>query len=194
LVSGDVMHFAGDPVEHVLLLTDGRVKKSQLSECGREAILRLVVPGEVISEVALVRRGTHSSTAQAIQDCKVLVWDSLTFETFLDCFPALRKNAQRILERRLTELQSRVFQVSTKTASPRLAYGLVRLVERLGQRVNSHVEIDVSQEILAQMTGMSAHEVCKLLNAWKAQGLVKLRRGIIEIHDVACLVGLCRVG
>ena len=33
-VSGDVIHFVGDPIKQVLLLTDGCVKKSQLSQGG----------------------------------------------------------------------------------------------------------------------------------------------------------------
>ncbi len=131
--SGDVIHFGGDPIKQVLLLTDGSVKSSLLSQNGREAILRLAVPGEVISELVLVPGGTHSSTAQALQDSKVLAWDSTTFEAVLDCFPGLRRNAQRILERRLEELQSRFLEVSTKTASPRLAYGLVHLLDRCGE-------------------------------------------------------------
>jgi len=192
-VSGEVMYFEGDPIKQVLLLTDGRVKESQLSVCGREVTLRLTIPGELISNLALLPGGTHSSTAQALRECKVLAWDSATFEGVLNRFPRLRSNANRILERRLAELECRFIQVSTKTATPRLAYGLVHLMDQLGRGVNSHIEIDVLQEDLAQMTAMTPFQVCLLLNEWKGQGLVKLRKGIIEIHNVPSLRGLCKV-
>jgi CRP-like cAMP-binding protein len=190
--SSDVMFFVDDPIRQVLLLTEGLVKKSQLSQGGREAILRLTVPGEVISELALVSGGTHSSTAQALQDCKVLVWDSATFEAASVRFPGLRRNAHHILERRLAELEYRFCVVSTKTASPRLASGLVQLMDHLGQRVNHHIEINIKQEVLAQMTGMTSFQVCHLLNLWKVQGVVKLRKETIEIHSVPGLMDLCR--
>jgi CRP-like cAMP-binding protein len=192
--SGEVMYFVDDPIRQVLLLTDGRVKVSQLSENGREVTLRLTVPGELISSLALVPGGTHSSSAQALRDCKVLAWDSAIFEAALDRFPGLRTNARGILERRLAELECRFIQVSTKTASPRLAYGLVHLMDQLGRKVNSHIEIDVSQEVLAQMTAMTLFQACRLLNEWKGQGVVKLRKGIVEIHSVPSLRSLCRVG
>src|SRR5260370_16257439 len=105
----------------------------------------------------------------------------MAFETVLDCFHGLRRNAQRILERRLEELQSRFLEVSTKTASPRLAHGLVHLLDRCGRRVNSHVEIDISHEVLGQMTAMSSPEVSKLLSRWKGQGLLKLLLRTLEI-------------
>jgi CRP-like cAMP-binding protein len=190
--SGDVMYFVDDPIKQVLLLTEGLVKKSQLSQGGREAIVRLTVPGEIISEVALVPRGTHSSTAQALQDCKVLAWDSAAFEAASVRFPGIRSNAHRILERRLAELESRFSVVSTKTASPRLASGLVHLMDHLGQRVNSHIEVNITQEVLAQMTAMTSFQVCHLLNLWKRQGLVQLRKAAIEIHSVPRLMALCR--
>jgi CRP-like cAMP-binding protein len=189
--SGDAVFFADDPKEQVLLLTDGRVKVSQFSESGKEVILRLIVPGEIISELTLVPGGTHSSTAQALQDCKVLAWDSASFNAALERFPELRKNADHILERRLEELTCRFLVVATKTASPRLANGLVHLLDHVGERVGGHVEINVSQEALGQMTAMNSSSVCRLLATWKRQGIVKLRKETIEIHSVPHLLSLC---
>lgn len=189
--SGDVAFFAGDPKDQVLLLTDGRVKVSQFSESGKEVILRLIVPGEIISELTLVPGGAHSSTAQALQRCKALAWDSTSFNAALERFPELQKNADHILERRLDELHRRFLVVATKTASPRLANGLVHLLDHVGQRVGGHVEINVSQEALGQMTAMNSSSVCRLLATWKRQGIVKLRKETIEIHSVPHLLSLC---
>jgi CRP-like cAMP-binding protein len=191
-VSGEVIYSVGDPIKQVLLLTDGRAKKSQFSESGREVILRLSVPGEVISEHALMREGRHSSTALALQDCKVLAWESATFKAALESYPDLRWNVKRILESRLAELDCRFFEVSTGTASPRLANSLVHLLDHIGRRVDGHIEINVSQEALGQMTAMTPTSVCRLLNTWKRQGLVKLRKEIIEVHSVPLLLGLCK--
>lgn len=191
-MSREVMYFAGDPIKQVLLLTEGRVKITQLSESGTEVILRLSVPGELISELALVPGGSHSSTAQALQDSTVLTWDSATFEAALERFPGFRSNAKRILERRLEEFERRYCEVSTETVSPRLAHSLVRLLDQIGHKVSSHIEINVSQEALAQMTAMTSFTVCRLLTNWEEQGFVKLRREKIEIHSVSRLLSLCK--
>jgi len=187
-----VMYFAGDPIEQILLLTEGRVKITQFSEHGTEVIVRLCIPGELISELALVPGSKHSSTAQALQDCKVLAWDSATFEAALARLPAFRCNAKRILEQRLQELERRFCEVSTETIAPRLAHGLVRLLDQIGRKVNAHFEIDVSQEALAQMTSMASFTVCRLLTNWENQGLLRLRRETIEIHSVPRLMNLCK--
>src|SRR6266403_375892 len=189
---GEVMYFAGDEIEQVFLLTEGRVKITQFSERGTEVILRLCIPGEVISELALVPGSRQSPTAQAVQDCKVLAWDSAIFEAAIERFPVLRCNAKSILEQRLQELERRFCEVSTETVSPRLAHGLVRLLDQIGRKVNSHVEINVSQEALAQMTAMTSFTVSRLLTNWENQGLLRVRRQAIEISDFLPLMGLCK--
>lgn len=189
--AGEVVFLADDPISHVLLLTHGCLKKSQFSEGGQEVVLRLVVPGEIISEPTLVAGGRHSSTVFAIQDSRALAWELANFHSSLKCFPDLRRNVGRILERRLAELARRYWELSTKTASPRLANGLVYLADQIGERVDGHLEVKVSQEILGRMTGMNSFSVCRLLSKWRAQGIIRLRRETIEIHSVPHLMNLC---
>jgi CRP-like cAMP-binding protein len=189
--TGDVVYLADDPITRVLLLTDGCVKKSQFSESGQEVVLRLGVPGEVISEPTLVSGDKHSATVIAIEDSKALAWEVANFNAALKCFPDLRRNVGRILESRLAELSNRFWQLTTKTASPRLANGLVYLVDQIGERVDDHVEVKVSQETLGRMTGMNSFSVCRLLSKWRAQGIIRLRRETIEIHSVTHLLNLC---
>jgi CRP-like cAMP-binding protein len=185
------MYYMGSPITHVMLLMNGCVKKSQISESGIEVVLRLTAPGEVISEHALGSGRKHSSTAQALEDCTVLAWESATFNAALRSFPDIRMNAQHILENRLAELSGRFWEVSTKAASPRLANGLAHLLPRIGRPVDGHIEINVTQEVLGQMTTLTSTEVCRQLSIWKKQGIVKLQRGTIEVHCLPTLLSLC---
>jgi len=188
-----VIFFAGDPITETLLLIDGRAKLTQFGESGKEVILRLIAPGDVIGELGLAPGSRHSSTAQALQDCKVLVWDAATFEATLERFPVLQRNANRILVWQLDELERRFCETATELASPRLAHALVRLLDKIGHKVNSHVEINVSQEALAQMTAMTPSTVSRLLTNWEKQGLLRVRREAIEIHSFLPLLSLCKV-
>jgi CRP-like cAMP-binding protein len=189
--AGESMYFMGDPIAQVLLLTDGCVKKSLLSEGGLEVVVRLTAPGEIVSEHALATGCKHSSTAQAIEGCETLSWEPEIFRAALRSFPDLQRNAQHILESRLAELSGRLWEVSTKAASPRLANGLAHLLERIGRHVDGHIEINVTQEVLGQMTALTSTEVCRQLSILRKQGIVKLQRGTIEIHSVPNLLSLC---
>jgi CRP-like cAMP-binding protein len=186
--SGDVIHSSDDLITQVLLLMDGRIKRSQFSENGQEVVLRLGVPGEIISVPTFLPRGTHSSTVVALQDCNVLAWESASFNAMVERSPGLLKNVQVLLNSRLADIAQRFIEASTKATSPRLARSLVHLVDRIGEKVDDHIELRVSQETLGQMTGMAFNSVSRLFSVWKGQGIVKLRRGIVEIHSLPNLL------
>lgn len=192
-LSGNVIHSAEDPITQVMLLMEGRIKKSQFSEKGQEVILRLVVPGETISVPTLLPGSKHSSTVLALQPCSVLAWESASFNVMVQRFSNLQKNVELILLSRLDDLTQRFCEVSTKATSPRLAISLAYLVDRIGERVDDHIELRVSQETLGQMTGMTLNSVWRLLSIWKGKGIVKLRRGYVEIHSLPRLLSFAEL-
>jgi CRP-like cAMP-binding protein len=145
----------------------------------------------LIGEVGLLSGSKHSSTAQALQECEVLVWATDIFDAALLRFPVLQRNVNSILGRRLSDIQSRITRISsTQVASKRLAHELVDLANQMGRRVNSHVEIKIPQEALAQMTAMGLFTLNRILSSWETQGLLRVHRKRIEIHDSLRLSGL----
>lgn len=188
----DVIFFEGAPTKEVFLLTRGCVRTTQVSESGVEVILRLDLPGELIGALGMGAEGKHTSTAHAVEECKTLVWDTLTFEAMAERFPILQRNTHRILDRRICELERRLCEISTATSSPRLAHTLVRLLEKMGRESNGEIELNVPQESMAQMTAMTPFTVSRVLSKWEQQGLVSVRRGRIAVRSYEGLLRLCQ--
>jgi CRP-like cAMP-binding protein len=133
----------------------------------------------------------HSSTAKAMQICQVLIWDLPTFKANLDRFPQLFRNAMSIGVRQMNELSRRICEISTGTALPRLAHSLIRLSGQIGHRVNSHFELHLTQEVLAQMTAMNIYTLNRQLSQLQEQGLVACHRGTVVVRDLPGLEQLC---
>jgi CRP-like cAMP-binding protein len=190
-VRGETIFFTGDLVKKVLLLVEGSVKLARISQRGDEVILRLHGPGEVVGMPDWVPGESHSYTAQALQTCRVLAWNANKMQSAKERFPQLQRNAGKIIERALTNLQRRFCATTTGEVRSRLALGVAQALEQIGQEVDSHVEICLSQEELGQMTAVSPWAVCRELKKWERQGLVRLRREVIEVHNVQGLLGLC---
>ncbi|MGB7847994.1 MAG: Crp/Fnr family transcriptional regulator [Candidatus Acidiferrum sp.] len=186
------LFFMGEPVGKVLLLVEGCVKLTQFTERGDEVILRLQKPGEVVGRPDWAPGELHSYTAQALQECRVLVWDARTLQTAKEVFPQLQRNVNKLIGSALNKLQLRYCAIATGEVRTRLAQGVLQVLEEIGQKVNSHVEICLSQEELGQMTGVSHWAVCRELTKWEQEGLVTGRRGVIEVQNVPGLLSLCR--
>jgi CRP-like cAMP-binding protein len=188
---GDVIFWIGYPIREIFLLTEGRVKMTQQTELGNEIILRLNVPSQVIGPTCLAPGGKYSSTAQTLQASKAFVWSAAAFEALYKRFPLLQSNAMGILAQQVSEISLRICTVSTEEIPPRLAHGLLYLAGQLGRKRNGVFEIDVTQEILAQMTAMTSCSANRQLSRWEQQGVVICRRNSIVIRDIPCLEHLC---
>jgi len=187
---GEMLHFEGDPVRRLFLLTSGSVKITKLGRGGEEVILRLTVQGDVLGAVGLFSCGVHCTTAEVFRPGGALVWEAQVFQDLVERFPVLHRNSVAILEEHLRELEERFREVATERVGPRVALQLLRLVKTIGRPVDAGVEIGLSREELAQMTGTTLFTVSRLLSAWEARGVVRPRREAVAICDVQSLCAI----
>ena len=180
----------GDPVRQVILLTSGSAKIVQFGQRGTEVILELKGPGEVVGTLGLQPQDRHGSMAQTLVASTALVWDVAVFDTFTLRSVQLRRNIANLLCRQLHELEERYCEVSTEKVSVRLSHQLVRLLNQLGRRVNGRLEIRVSREELAQLTGTTLFTVSRLLSDWNQRGIVSTRRQAVSVHNLQALAEL----
>lgn len=187
---GEMLFCEGDSVQRVLLLDSGLAKVTQLGASGTEVILRFGVPGDVLGAERLKSSGCHSTTAWAFRPCRALIWEAAVFRSLVERFPVMRENMVQILEEHLRELQQRFREVATEKVGARVARQLMRLLEQMGRPVNGAVELSLSREDLAQMTGTTLFTVSRLLSAWELRGILTPRREAVTISDIELLAAV----
>jgi CRP/FNR family transcriptional regulator, nitrogen oxide reductase regulator len=183
----ETIYQEGDSVRRIILLVSGCVKITQLGENGSEVILRLNGSGDVIGKTDINKHARHCSKAQALSASTALIWDASVFEALSVRFPALRKNTLRSVSSQLEELEQRFREVSTEKVASRLSREIVRLLAQVGRVVNGTVEIALSREELAQLTGTTLFTVSRLLSDWDQRGIVSTRREAVSVNDLVAL-------
>lgn len=187
LARGQMLYVEGDPIKQVLLIHSGLAKCTKLGQNGTEVILRYCVPGDVLGILGLFSTKRHCTTGQAFRSCRATVWDGQTFKALVEAHPILHCNMVGVLNSYMLELEDRFREVATERVGPRVARQLVRLLKQLGRPVNGAIEVSLSREDLAQMTGTTLFTVSRLLSSWQARGLVIPRREAVTICDVGSL-------
>jgi len=185
-----IIFIDGDPIEQVVLLLSGSAKMTQLGHTGTQVILRLNRLGDVLGGFGTALKDRQCCTAETLEDCRALVWESATFGPLTDRFPVLRRNVLRILEERLRDLEERFREVSTEDVASRLSSQLVRLASQIGKQETGGVQINLSQQELAQLTGTTLFTVSRLLSQWKKEGTVTTRRESVSIRSVPALAAI----
>ena len=173
-----------------MLLLSGSAKMTQFGSTGTEVILRLNRSGDVLGGFGNALKDRQCCTAETLEDCHALVWESASFEPLTDRFPLLRRNVLRILEERLRELEERFREVSTENVASRVSSQLVRLASHIGKQETEGVQVNLSQQDLAQLTGTTLFTVSRLLSQWKKDGTVTTRREAVSIHSIPALTAI----
>jgi CRP-like cAMP-binding protein len=180
----------GDPVKFIFVLISGRVKIIETSRGGTEVILSTRRQGEVVGGLGLIPGSPHTRTALALERCHMFIWEAEEFHSLFERYPKLALNSSRILSERLRELEQRFQELATQPVAPRLARTLVRLFNEDEDAIRKPAPIALSNEELAQMTGMTSFTVSRLLSEWEQRGILISQRRCVLIKDLPGLKAL----
>lgn len=182
----------GEPAEEFFVLTDGRVKLTQLTPEGHQTVLHMLGTGDAFGGAGAFGDTTYPISAEAVEASTALSWTSATMRHLLETEQTIALNALRFVSGRLHDLQRRYRQLTTERVERRVARALLRLVRDAGRRVDAGIEISfpVSRQDIAEMTGTTLYTVSRLLSSWEAQGIVHGGRQHIVLTKPHALVAI----
>jgi CRP/FNR family cyclic AMP-dependent transcriptional regulator len=183
-----LFHERGAP-DRVLVLQAGFVKLSRLSDDGREVILAIRGPGDLLGEQSAIDGRPRSATATALDDVTALVLSGRDFIGLLEREPRISLVVLQMLSNRLREADVGRMELSLQDATARVAARILELSRRFGDGGEPRVDIDlpISQEELAGWTGCSRDSVVKALQAMRSLGWIETSRRRITVLDVEAL-------
>lgn len=180
----------GDPATTFYILDVGQVRITQLTPEGNQVILRFIRVGELFGGIAALGVETYPASAHAVQDSQALSWDTETMRALILRFPQLGLNVLEHAAQTIVQMQDRVRELQTERVERRVARALLRLARQAGVRVEQGVLIDLplSRQDLAEMTGTNLYSVSRILSAWEKQALVQTGRERVVVRQPHQLV------
>lgn len=178
----------GDHSDTVFVVVEGRVKITLDTPEGREIVLAVDGPGDLLGafEAVDVHGGPRTASNVALEplQCWVITGDQL--RAFLDARPRVSGVLLRWVIRRLHVADRRRTETGSLDVAHRLARFLVELGDQNG-RVHAggtDVDIPLTQDELASLIAASRDSVVRALTSLRARGLVTTGRRRITITDV----------
>ncbi len=179
----EMLYIQGSPVRNVALIRSGSVKITQLCPNGNEVLLWMYGVGNVIGALSESISREYTCSARAVDKSTALVWDYAAFQGLMQQCPQFSENASQILTSRLNELEERFREVATEKVARRVANALLRLLKHVGKKVPGGVEVSLSREELAQMTGTTLFTISRVLSRWGEMGFVRPKREAVVVCD-----------
>ncbi len=194
--AGEAIFHKGDPGISMMSIVAGRVKISVASPDGKEAVLAVLGPGEVLGEMAILEDRDRSADATALDASELLVLQKRDFIPFLERNPAICIRLLRILCERLRRTSALVEDRTFLSLPARLAKTLLDLADRAGRETaeGTRIDFNMSQKIFGGLLGASRESVNKQLHAWQAEGLLTIGRGYVVLARPDDLARVIDVG
>jgi CRP-like cAMP-binding protein len=186
---GTALFHERQDADRVLVLLHGCVKLSSLSDGGKEVVLAIRGPGDLLGELGAIDGEPRSASATALEPVEAMSVSAGDFRSFMEKHPRVALIVLRMLSRRLRDADRKRVEFAAEDSMTRVAARIVELSERFGDEVSNGLEIDlpISQEELAGWTGCSRDSVVKALQAMRGLGWIETERRRIVVRDVEAL-------
>jgi len=172
----------GDSADAVFFILQGRIKLTVLSEQGKEAVVGLLEPGQFFGECCLNGVPVRTSTATTMEDCTITVISKQTMLATLRDEPAMAEFFMAYLLARNTRIEEDLVDQLFNSSEKRLAR-LLLILARFGEDGSSRpIDIDISQETLAEMIGTTRSRVSYFMNKFRRLGFISYDAKI-QVHE-----------
>ena len=179
----------GDPGDGMMVVLAGRVKISNCSADGKEAVLNFIDPGQVFGEIALLDGKPRTADATSMEATELFVLRRRELLPFLESRPEVAIRLIEVLCGKLRHTTLMVEDVMVLNLGPRIARALLRLAEEHGRRHGNAIRLDMRlrQRELGGYVGLSREITNRQLKAWREEGLIAVDGGHITVLDEAGL-------
>lgn len=184
---GQYIFKEGDPAEWFHVLTSGTVKCVKSSAEGKEAVLKVLLPGDLFCcEAAVFDGKPHPGCAQPMGPVTVLKIRKQAY------FKLLKENPQAAIEiikylgNRLNEAQETAKTFALERADQRIASLLAKLAERMGKETPNGLLLDIrlTRQDLADMAGLALETTIRMISKLTRKGLLGKSGRCLVIKDL----------
>lgn len=185
LNKGQILFHEGDRGERLYIITDGKMKLGHTSTDGRESLLAVLGPGELLGELSLFDPGPRTATATALTDTSLMGLGHAALRPWLTGRPEVAEALLQALAVRLRRTNEQMADLVFSDVPGRVAKTLLELGEKFGRPLPDgiHVTHDMTQEELAQLVGASRETVNKALADFAARGWIRLESRSVVLID-----------
>ena len=166
------VYLEGDEPARVYFVKAGRVKTVKTTASGKELITGLYGPGEFFGYLPLLEHTTHSDSAVAVDDSKLVYIPQDDFSRLLLRNPEVGQQFIRLLAGRVSEREQQLLAMAYSSIRRRVADTLLRLHEQAGDAADAAIYL--SRDDMAAVVGTASESLIRTLSEFKQDGLIEL--------------------
>jgi CRP/FNR family transcriptional regulator, cyclic AMP receptor protein len=186
---GTVVFREGEPSDMVFLLQSGRIRL--FKQVGAiERSLRVVRPGDLFGELALLQGSHRQSTAVALDESLALAFDHATFHQVAQTNPDVGLRVIGQIVRRLRDAEDQIEILMVRDHQSKVVVALMKLAQReLGvvDQSTGQVTLQISPLELSAQVGLDVEIVKRVVSQLRETGYVRIQDERVELSSLETL-------
>jgi CRP-like cAMP-binding protein len=182
---GETLFSEGETGDSLYIVLSGKLKLGHRAADGRHNLVAIMGPSDIVGELSLFDPGPRTATATAVTDVRLARLKKVSLRPWLNNRPEIAEQLLRVLARRLRRTNDAVADMIFTDVPGRVAKALLQMAARFGNRNGGvlRVNLDLTQEELAQLIGASRETVNKALAEFASRGWLRLDGRSVIILD-----------
>ena len=187
--SGAALMYQDEPADRVVILLEGRVKVTRIEGDGRESLLSIRDPGDLLGELAFADGQPRLATVTTVEPVRALVTTPEELRRHLESTPRVAVVLLQIVVGRFRESTLKRTQFANTDTMGRLAARIVELAERYGKTSGETIAVrsPLTREDLAAWTGASRAGAAEALRQLRELGWIDAERRNLVVLDLEAL-------
>ena len=183
LLTGERLCVAGERDLGVYVVRSGMLKLIGNSASGRESIICLAFPGEIIGEVAAFDGRPQPLDVVAATRSELLAISTRALVRALLEVPGAAVAAGALMARRSRWMCDTAVERNIRYAPARLAGRLLGLAQHCGAETGEpiHIGLPLAQSDIGKLAGMCRESACRALKSFQEAGAIDYRRSQLSI-------------
>jgi CRP-like cAMP-binding protein len=180
---GEPIFEEGEITNGIYCIKEGVCKLSKLSSNGKDQIVKLAKPGELLGQRSMISEEPANLSAVALEDMEVCFIPKKEIMQFFTQNNDFSMNVMKTICGDLKEADGHMVNMAQKNVKERLAGTLIYLEENFGTDANGALSLQLSREELAGMIGTATESCIRLLSELNKSKIIEIVGKQIKIVD-----------
>lgn len=192
---GQTLFVEGNPTFGIYCINKGNVKVTQLSSDGKESIIRIASPGDILGHRSLFTKKFYQASAKSIDETHVCFIDKDYILKLIKEKPEVAGNLIAKLSRDLGAAEHRISSFSQRNVRERLAELILLLKESHGEQTDKGIFINIklTRDEMASIIGTAPETLIRFMSELKSLGFIEQDKKDIYIKDEEALLAFAKL-
>lgn len=173
---GQNLFLEGNPPFGLFCISSGKIKLTKTSDEGKETIIKISKPGDVLGHRSLFANQNYNASATAIEECEVCFLDKSFVDKAIQKNPSIALQIIAKLTKDMGAFEDKMASFHQMNVREKFAHFLLNMDSEFGENTpqGRFLNLKLTREEMASMIGTATETLIRTVTEFRDEGAIEL--------------------